>query len=37
MHGPVSTELAVAIELQNTSDPSIGAEIEPLVEHHLST
>jgi len=28
--------MAVAIELHNTSDPSIGAEIEPL-EHHLST
>jgi hypothetical protein len=28
--------MAVSIELHNTGDPSIRAEIEALVEHHLS-
>jgi hypothetical protein len=27
--------MAVSLELHNTGDPSIGAEIEVLVEHHL--
>jgi hypothetical protein len=27
--------MAVSIELHNTGDPSIGAEIHALVEHHL--
>jgi hypothetical protein len=28
--------MAVSIELHNTGDPSIGAEVRALVEHHLS-
>jgi hypothetical protein len=28
--------MAVSIELHNTGDSSIGAEIQALVEHHLS-
>ena len=28
--------MAVSIELHNTGDPSIGPEIQALVEHHLS-
>jgi hypothetical protein len=28
--------MAVSLELHNTGDPSIRAEIEALVEHHLS-
>jgi hypothetical protein len=27
--------MAVSLELQNTGDPSIGAEVRALVEHHL--
>jgi hypothetical protein len=27
--------MAVSLELHNTGDPSIGAEIQALVEHHL--
>ena len=28
--------MAVSLELHNTGDPSIGAEIQALLEHHLS-
>ena len=28
--------MAVSLEMHNTGDPSIGAEIQALVEHHLS-
>jgi hypothetical protein len=28
--------MAVSLELHNTGDPSIGSEIQALVEHHLS-
>ena len=28
--------MPVSLELHNTGDPSIGAEIQALVEHHLS-
>jgi hypothetical protein len=29
--------MAVSLELHSTGDPSIGAEIQALVEHHLAT